>query len=291
MTKVTEIYNAEGERVVFICDFSPPRRIDDTYLDNAKQLDADFICVAYNPGKSVRVDSAMLAYAIKERAGKETIFNLATRDMNKLAIQTHLLGAQVLGVENVIIVQGDRFTERDLALAKEVSDYRPTELIGAVAALNEGTDYKGQQLRTPTSYCIGASIDLARGVEREARLTHRKALAGAHFFIAQPIFDTREITRFQEAYQEVAGQPLTQPVFYGLQILEKDGVIFSSVPQGVRDEIESGRSGTDIALEHLEAFLNAGIRTIYLVAPILRGGVRNYAAAQHVIEEARRGGH
>ena len=287
MTKVTERLAVSGDRIVFICDFSPPRAADDTYLEQARQLDTDFICVAYNPGKAVRVDSAMLAYAIKERTGKEAMFNLGTRDMNKLALQTHLMGAQVLGVENVVIVQGDRFTEQELPMVKEVDDYLPTQLIGAIAAMNEGMDFRSRRLRTATDLCIGASIDLSRGIEEEARLTYRKVSAGAHFFITQPIFDTKDIDRFKGPYETIAGQKLPVPVFYGLQILEKDGVIFSSVPQGVRDDLERGRSGTDIALEHLQAFLDAGIRTIYLVAPILRGGARNYAAAQEVMENVR----
>ena len=58
-------------------------------------IDADFISVAYNPGRAVRVSSAMLAAAIKEQVGKETVFTLATRDMNLLALQSLLLGAQV----------------------------------------------------------------------------------------------------------------------------------------------------------------------------------------------------
>ena len=291
MSTVTEYCTSAGDGVVFICDFSPPRTITSTYLDSAQQLDADFICVAYNPGKSVRIDSAMLAHAIEQKAGKKTIFNLATRDMNKLAIQTHLLGAQMLGLENVVIVQGDRFTEQDLMLAKEVSDYKPTELIAAVARLNEGIDYRGRQLGTPTNYCIGGSLDLGKGVNREAQLAHRKILAGAHFFIAQPVFDTNVVLQFHESYHKVAGQPFSLPVFYGLQVLEKDGVVFSSVPQCVKDDLASGRPGTDIALEHLEEFVNAGIRTIYLMAPILRGGGRNYNSAQLIIEQARRSGY
>ena len=291
MTTVTEHYKSAGNDVIFICDFSPPRAITSTYLGSAQQLDADFICVAYNPGKSVRIDSAMLAHTIEQRAGKKTIFNLATRDMNKLAIQTHLLGAQMLGLVNIIIVQGDLFTERDLMLAKEVNDYKPTELIAAVAALNQGIDYRGRQLGAPTNYCIGASLDFGKGIKREAQLAYRKVLAGAHFFIAQPVFDTNVISQFHESYHEVSGQPFSLPVFYGLQVLEKDGVVFSSVPQYIKDDLANGRLGTDIALEHLEEFVNLGIRTIYLMAPILRGGGRNYDSAQLIIEQARRSGY
>ena len=69
--------------------------------------DADFIAVAYNPGRAVRANSAMLAAAVQGRMGIDATFTLATRDMNQLALQSQLLGAQMLGLENVIVVQGD----------------------------------------------------------------------------------------------------------------------------------------------------------------------------------------
>ena len=80
-------------------------------------------------------------------------------------------------------------------------------------------------------------------------------------------------------------------MFYGLQVLEKDGVVFSSVPQHIKHDLANGRLGTDIAVEHLEEFVNLGIRTIYLMAPILRGGDRNYDSAQLIIEQGRRSGY
>ena len=285
--KVTEKCSAQGDQVVYICDFSPPRAADHESLDRAKDIDADFICVAYNPGRSVRVDSVMLAYSIKHHTGKDVIFNLATRDMNKLALQSHLLGAQMLGLENLMVIKGDAFTERDLTQVKDVSDFRPTGLMKALESMNQGADYKGLKLREPTDFCIGASIDLGRDIETEAALTHRKALSGAHFLITQPVFTTDEITSFLEAYKAVSGEVISQPVFFGLQVLEKDGIIFSSVPEGIRQDLERGRSGTDIALELLNEFLDFGIRRIYLVPPIMRGGVRDYEAAHRVLEGAR----
>ena len=286
--KVTEKCAAQGNQMVFICDFSPPRAAELESLERSKGIDADFICVAYNPGKAVRVDSAMLAYSIKRHAGKEVIFNLATRDMNKLALQTHLLGAQMLGLENLMVLQGDPFTERDLSLLKDVSDFTPTGLMEALGSMNQGLDFRGSKLRAPTDFCIGASIDLTRGIQEEAALTYRKASAGAHFFLTQPVFSTGEIAGFQEAYEAASGQKLSQPVFFGLQVLAKDGIIFSSVPEGVRQELEKGRDGTDIALELLHRFVDFGIRTIYLVPPIMRGGARDYEAAQKVLEGAKR---
>ena len=91
MVKITErSYEATG-RPAFICDFSPPRSPNLTHLPQPP-LDADFLLVAYNPGRAVRVNSAMLAAHIRQSTGVETAFTLVTRDMNRLALQSHLLG-------------------------------------------------------------------------------------------------------------------------------------------------------------------------------------------------------
>ncbi len=286
--KVIDKCAAQGDRPVFICDFSPPRSADSAILDRAKAIDADFICVAYNPGRSVRVDSAILAYSIMNYTGKDVIFNLATRDMNKLALQSHLLGTQMLGLENVMAIKGDAFTERDLTQVKDVSDFIPTALLRALKSMNQGLDFRDSKLRAPTDFCIGASIDLSRGIEKEAALTRHKVSAGADFFITQPVFSTRDISDFLDAYRAASGEELAHPVFFGLQVLKKDGIIFSSVPEGIKQDLDGGREGMDIALELLQDFLDFGIKRIYLVPPIMRGGVRDYEEAQGVLEAARR---
>ena len=61
MAKVTEQLASTGNRLSIICDFSPPRGGDTALLGDVASLDADFISVAYNPGLSVRVNSAMTA--------------------------------------------------------------------------------------------------------------------------------------------------------------------------------------------------------------------------------------
>ena len=266
----------------FICDFSPPRSGSITEACRA-DIPADFISVAYNPGRAVRVNSAMLAAAIRRETGKETVFTLATRDMNRLALQSLLLGAQMLGLENVVVAQGDPFTGRDLALTKPADDYRPTELIAGIRAMNEGLDFRGSNLREPAGFCIGATFDLGRGIDAEAALTARKVAAGADFLISQPVFDPDDAHRFLDRYRRQTGAALNVPVFYGLQILEPGGVLFSSVPDTVQSELEAGRSGVDIAAELYQRFQNAGLRNVYLMPPIRRGGDRDYAAARELL--------
>ena len=60
--------------------------------------------------------------------------------------------------------------------------------------------------------------------------------------------------------------------------------MFGDVPQFIREELDGGRDGVDIAVDLLEEFLAAGITNIYLVPPILKGGLRDYEAAQMVLD-------
>ena len=161
MGKITErCYEVTGQST-FICDFSPPRSGTVDVVQQA-DIDADFISVAYNPGRAVRANSAMLAAAIKAQARKDVVFTLATRDMNRLALQSLLLGAQLMGLENVIVVRGDPLTERDLTLVQEAADIQPTELISAIVGMNRGVDFRESKLREPTDFCVGGTLDLGR---------------------------------------------------------------------------------------------------------------------------------
>ena len=281
MVRVVDCSYESTGRPGFICDFSPPRSGNAAEARRA-DIPADLISVAYNPGRAVRANSAMLAAAIRHETGKETVFTIATRDMNRLAIQSLLLGAQMLGLENVVVVQGDQFNNRDRALLA-VNGYRPTELIAAIRAMNEGLDFRESNLREPTAFCVGATLDLGRGIEAEAELAVRKVEAGADFLMSQPIFDPEDAHRFRDSYERQAGQALSVPVFHGLQILEPGGVLFSNVPDGVRAELEGGRSGVEIAAELYQQFQDAGLNNVYLVPPIRRGGARDYGAAREFL--------
>jgi len=283
MAKVVDCTREQTGRPAFICDYSPPRSGRPEDLPAPPEL-ADFISAAYNPGRAVRTNPVATAAVLRDRYDAEPLFTLATRDMNRLALESLLLGAQALGLENVIVVAGDPFGPRDTAAA--VYDYRPTELISAIVSLNSGEDHRGSSLRSPTDFCIGATVDMGRGVEREARLAARKVDAGADFLITQPVFDPADIGQFTDAYARAHGDALSVPVFYGLGLMDPDGVSFAAVPQWVTDDLAAGRSGVDIALQVWESLRGAGVADCYLVPPIRRSGARNYAAAQQFLTQA-----
>jgi 5,10-methylenetetrahydrofolate reductase len=278
---VVEAYDAarrEGRPLV-ACDVSPPRGAEIDTLPRIAEIPADLYCVAYAPGRAVRLDSLAMATVLRAATGRGTIWNLATRDMNKLALQNHLLGAQALGQPNVAIVRGDEISERDRSLFTGVYDYTPSALVGAAVAMNAGQDFRGSALRAPTRLCVGATLDLARGSEAEAKLTGRKARAGAMFFLTQPVYSPEEAERFLETYRRLNGEVLEVPVLWGFPVLAKDSITFGEVPAHWREQLDAGRSGTELAAEELARFIAAGLPAFYVMPPILRGGARDYVAA------------
>lgn len=283
MAKVVDRRNEVAGCPCFICDYSPPRSGRPEDLP-APPGNVQFVSAAYNPGRAVRVNSVATAAVLRDRYGADPIFTLATRDMNRLALESLLLGAQALGLENVIVVAGDPLGRQDAA--SPVNDFRATELIAAITDLNRGVDYRGRSLRAPTDFCIGATVDLGRGIDREARLAVRKVEAGAQYLITQPVYDTTDVERFSDACARVSGGPLPVPVFYGVGLMEPDGISFAAVPQWATDDLANGRSGVDIGLEVWAGLQEAGAADCYVVPPIRRSGARNYAAARAFVERA-----
>ena len=85
VTEACDAARANG-RVLVVCDVSPPRGAAIDALPQIAAMPADFYCVAYAPGRAVRLDSLAMAVKLREATGLGTLWNLATRDMNKLAL-------------------------------------------------------------------------------------------------------------------------------------------------------------------------------------------------------------
>ena len=285
IVKITEAYTRAERDLVFLCDVSPPRGASSDFIEEVRALPVDFLSVAYAPGKSIRADSAMTAATLAHSLGANVIFTVATRDMNKLALQSYILGAHLLGLENLLVVRGDDFEQGQEAPVRAVHDFTPTDLLLNVQRFNKGYDFRGRALDHHVNLCPGASLDLANDIGAEVRLAVRKVRSGAEFFVAQPVYETRRITEFLELYTAATGGIDPPPTFYGVQVLQRHGVAFGNPPLWIRDQLDRGRSGIDIAQGLIQRFSDLGVRGVYLIPPILSGGVRDYGAARHLLSK------
>ncbi len=268
MTTVTDIVSRAGASTVFMCDFSPPRTPSANWPDEALSFNSDLICVPHMVPHPTRPDAITAAHLIRERTGAEVVFNFGTRDASKAEVWERLSRARSLGLENAVVLQGD--ADRGVGNVACEDSFKPTELIRELKSCGDG-------------FCVGAVADLAKCVEQAAHLSRRKIDAGADFLLVQPTFDIDAAERF------LAKVDTSVPMFFGIQVLVNGGVAFAPVPDSLRLDIESGRSGVDAAKEMISRFLRIGINCFYLISPVYRGGMRDYSAASKVMASFENG--
>lgn len=137
----------------------------------------------------MRVGSLAICRLLKER-GIEPIFQVTCRDRNRLALQSDLLSASVLGIENVLLLTGDYTTLGDHPEAKPVFDLDSVQLIQVARILESGKDMVGNDLKGSPKFCIGAVVNPgADPLEPEIIKMEKKIAAGAQFFQTQAVYD------------------------------------------------------------------------------------------------------
>ena len=153
-------------------------------------------------------------------AGLETVFQLTARDRNRIALQSDLLSAYALGVENVLCLTGDHTALGDHPQAKPVFDLDSVSLLKAASDLCEGHDMAGNELSGKPAFCLGAVVTPGyEPMELQLLKMERKAKAGAVFFQTQAVYDLELLGKFMDGARE-----LNVPVMLGFVLLKSAGM-------------------------------------------------------------------
>jgi methylenetetrahydrofolate reductase (NADPH) len=130
--------------------------------------------------------------SILVKKGLEPIFQMTCRDRNRIALQSDLLSAWVLGIRNVLSITGDLPSLGDHPQAKQVYDLDSVTLLKAIARLNEGFDMAGNELQGKTGFFPGAVVkvesDTDASFELQVAKLGRKVAAGAKFIQTQAVY-------------------------------------------------------------------------------------------------------
>lgn len=180
-------------------EIGPPKGTDvNEALEDADLLKGkvDAINVTDIQSSVMRLGSLAVCRLLKER-GHEPVFQLTCRDRNRLALQSDLLSAAVLGIENCLLLTGDHTTLGDHPTAKPVFDLGSVQLIQAARTLMEGKDMSGNDLKGKPDFCIGAVVNPgADPIEPEIMKMEKKIKAGAEFFQTQAVYDVEQFRKF-----------------------------------------------------------------------------------------------
>ena len=155
--------------------------------------------VTDNQGATLHLSSLAASKVVLD-AGCEPIFQQTCRDRNRLALQSDLLAAWTLGLENVLVVTGDDPRGGDHPKAKGVFDLDSTQLMQVTRGMNEGVDMNGTELSGATGFFIGGALfPEAEPWEIQLERALEKAEAGARFFQTQAVTDVDKFARAAEA--------------------------------------------------------------------------------------------
>ena len=206
---------AAGQFVV-TAEVAPPKGIDlaPVLAVVAKLQGVTAVNVTDNQGANMRLCALVLAGELRRR-GIEPVLQMTCRDRNRVALQSDLLGAAALGIENLLLLSGDHSKFGDHPDARPVFDLDSVQLLEVVAGLMRGADMAGKSLAGPPRFFPGAALNpAAEPFELIVQKVRKKAESGARFFQTQAVFTREELERLMA----VVG-PLQVPVLAGILLV------------------------------------------------------------------------
>jgi 5,10-methylenetetrahydrofolate reductase len=212
----------ESGKFAVTSEVGPPKGVDiEKMLEEAELLRGrvDAINVTDQQSSVMRLGSLAVCHLLKKR-GLEPVFQLTCRDRNRIALQSDLLSAYVLGIENVLCLTGDHISLGDHPGGKPVFDLDSVSLLHVASGLQQGHDMAGQKLKGSPNFCLGAVVTPgANPLEPQLMKMEKKVEAGAQFFQTQAVYDPK---RFEDFMNQV--KYLNVPVMVGIVFLKSAGM-------------------------------------------------------------------
>jgi len=205
------------------CEVGPPKGIEiEKMLDELESLRSkvDAFNVTDLQSSVMRVGSMATCRLLKDR-DLEPIMQLTCRDRNRLGLQSDVLSAAVLGIENLLCLTGDHPQLGDHPEAMPVFDLDSVQLLSVVKGLMDGKDMAGNDLEgRPPEFCLGAVVNPgADPLEPQIIKMEKKVEAGAEFFQTQAVYEVDKFAAFIEKVKY-----LKAPVMAGIVFLKSPGM-------------------------------------------------------------------
>ena len=215
----------ETGKFVVTAEVGPLKGTDTTEIEEVAELlrgKVDATNVTDQQSSVMRLGSLATCHLLKEK-GLDPVFQLTCRDRNRLALQSDLLSAYVLGIENVLAITGDLPLLGDHPQAKPVYDLDSVQLLWVIKRLNEGYDMVGNELKGKPDFFPGAVVnpgaDTQAALELQLVKMEKKIEAGARFFQTQAIYDPDVFAKFMKR-----AEGFNIPVLAGIIPLKSAGM-------------------------------------------------------------------
>jgi 5,10-methylenetetrahydrofolate reductase len=248
-------------------EYNPPKGTNiSSILENAKQLVGRVhgVNVTDNTAAVVRAGSLPVCRLLYE-LGHDPVMQLTCRDRNRIAMQSDLMGAHMLGIRNILCLTGDYPTVGDHKEAKPVYDLDSVQVMQLVQGLNNGKDMVGNKLDGATAFTIGAAVtpeaDLVGPVLAKFEV---KVKAGAQFFQTQAVYRPDVFASFMKQVRSFNVKVLAGILVlrnYKMAEFMNANIPGMSVPSEMIDELKAaGEKAEDVGVD-------IAVRTIKAVRP------------------------
>ena len=274
--RITELFD-NGQFVV-TAEVGPPKGINaDHLVEEAKTYLSGITAVNVTDNQSsvMRMGSLPVCVAMKN-AGLTPILQLTCRDRNRIALQSELLGAAMLGIDNILCLTGDHTKMGDHPGAKPVFDLDSVSLLHTVSQLEKGVDLAGNELvGEAPKFAKGAVVSpCSDSVDAQLAKMERKVMAGAEYFQTQAVFDSERFIQFAEKAKQF-GKPIQLGVIIpksaGMAKFMNNNVAGVHVPQDMIDELAADKEKA-----------KAGITGVEIAAKIIKE-CRPYCQGLHIM--------
>lgn len=246
----------KNRRKVITAEITPPRAGDTTHFINlARTLKPHFdaLNVTDNQRALMRM-SNLASAALLEREGVEAIYQLTCRDRNSLALQADLLGAQALGVKNVLCLTGDPIKAGHFTDAKGVFEFESVGLLRLIGKMKQGVDSVEKKLTSPLNLFAGAVVNpTVRNPIAQIKRMEKKIEAGAAFFQTQAVFSVDVMESFLKQIESfkvpiIAGILLVRSLKTAKFLHEKVPGVF--VPEELFKRLESADDQAQAGIQY-----------------------------------------
>lgn len=214
-------------------------------------------------------------------AGGEPIIQMTTRDRNRIALQSDLLGAYSLGVRNVLCLSGDHQTFGNHQGAKNVHDLDSIQLIKTVKDMRDAKVFQSGEVikQGEPRFFIGAVANpFADPFEFRVLRLEKKIRAGAQFIQTQCIFDMERFEAFmdlarkrglhQQAYIMAGVMPIKSAKVAKYMQKNVSGML---VPDGIVERMSKAEDqpaeGVKFCIEQIKHLRTIpGVRGVHIMA-------------------------
>ncbi|MGA8571648.1 MAG: methylenetetrahydrofolate reductase [Desulfobaccales bacterium] len=200
MSKLKEAL--EGGQFPIVMEIKPPKGIDlEGMLTPVKSLNGKVTAFGIPDNEDAKMKLSPLAAArLVQEAGGEPLLFMTCRDRNRLALESDLLGAGALGIENILALSGDFVSLGDHPDTKPVYDADSVQLLQIARGLMTGHDSAGLSLKGNPQFYLGAVlIPEADPVAPQLLKVKKKLEAGVEFFITAPMFTVEKFRQFRQS--------------------------------------------------------------------------------------------